>query len=105
MESFGQMPKLRVLSMGRNMLKKVAKLEDVSKTLEELWVSYNQIKTLDDMGALENLEVDSHATPAMLAPAVLSPAALLLGETPESPALATAGFVHRQQPHCRLGRT
>jgi dynein light chain 1 len=41
----------------RNLLKKVAKLEDIAGTLEELWVSYNQIKTLDDINVLENLEV------------------------------------------------
>mmetsp|Transcript_38186 Transcript_38186/g.49420 ORF Transcript_38186/g.49420 Transcript_38186/m.49420 type:complete len:115 (-) Transcript_38186:426-770(-) len=57
MESFGQMPKLRILSLGRNLIKKVTKLEDVSATLEELWISYNMLKTLDDINVLENLEV------------------------------------------------
>mmetsp|Transcript_14432 Transcript_14432/g.29598 ORF Transcript_14432/g.29598 Transcript_14432/m.29598 type:complete len:163 (+) Transcript_14432:184-672(+) len=57
MESFGQMPKLRILSLGRNLIKKVGKLEDCAGTLEELWLSYNQIKTLDDINACENLEV------------------------------------------------
>lgn len=99
MESFGQMPNLRILSIGRllydqivfactpmktccsfrfvsffllkknetphvdtcacirNQIKKIAKLEDVAKTLEELWISYNQIKTLDELMPCENLEV------------------------------------------------
>ena len=57
LDSFGQMPKLRILSMGRNNIKKFAKLEDVAGTLEELWLSYNSLKTLDDIGPLDNLEV------------------------------------------------
>ena len=32
---------LRILSIGRNNIKRVAGLEDVSQTLEELWISYN----------------------------------------------------------------
>ena len=51
------MPKLRILSLGRNNIKKFAKLEDVASTLEELWMSYNSLKALDDIGPLDNLEV------------------------------------------------
>ena len=32
---------LRILSIGRNNIKRIAGLEDVSQTLEELWISYN----------------------------------------------------------------
>ena len=32
---------IRILSIGRNNIKRVAGLEDVSQTLEELWISYN----------------------------------------------------------------
>ena len=46
------LPNLRILSMGRNNLKKIEKLEGVAGTLEELWCSYNQISSLD---GLENL--------------------------------------------------
>ncbi len=40
----GGMKKLRILSLGRNVIKKVEKLEDVADTLEELWISYNLVR-------------------------------------------------------------
>ena len=43
------MEKLRLLSLSRNAIKKVERLEDVAETLEELWLSYNQISTLDGL--------------------------------------------------------
>jgi Leucine-rich repeat (LRR) protein len=51
------MDKLRLLSLSRNALKKIERLEDVADTLEELWVSYNQIATLDGLAACANLQV------------------------------------------------
>ena len=32
---------LRILSLGRNNIKRIQGLEEVSATLEELWISYN----------------------------------------------------------------
>ena len=49
------MGKLKILSLGRNQIKKIEKLEDVAGTLEELWLSYNSIATLDGLSALTNL--------------------------------------------------
>ena len=65
------MSKLKILSLGRNLIKKVSRsnsfssnvilpfkierLEDVSSTLEELWISYNQITTLDGISCCTNL--------------------------------------------------
>lgn len=49
------MKKLRILSLGRNNLKRIEKLEEVADTLEELWASYNQIATLDGVVPLTNL--------------------------------------------------
>ena len=49
------MPKLKILSIGRNQLKKIEKLEDVSDTLEELWISYNKITTLDGLSMCTKL--------------------------------------------------
>ena len=71
------MSKLKILSLGRNLIKKVnfsfylfgifafwkrelqtwkiERLEDVASTLEELWISYNQINSLDGLSACSNL--------------------------------------------------
>jgi len=49
------MKKLRILSLGRNVIKKIEKLDDVAETLEELWISYNQISSLDGLSNLQNL--------------------------------------------------
>lgn len=40
------MDNLQILSLGRNLLRKIEGLEPVSATLEELWLSYNQIASL-----------------------------------------------------------
>lgn len=40
---------LRILSLGRNNIKRIMALEDVGATLEELWISYNQIEKLDGL--------------------------------------------------------
>ena len=51
------MKRLRILSMGRNQLKKIEKLDDVADTLGELWISYNAISTLDGFQGLSSLEI------------------------------------------------
>merc|ERR1712100_453357 len=51
------MKKLQILSLGRNQLKKIEKLDDLADTLRELWVSYNAISTLDGLAGLSSLEV------------------------------------------------
>jgi len=48
---------LKILSLGRNNLKRIEKLEDVAATLEELWCSYNDIDKLDGLGGLKKLRV------------------------------------------------
>ena len=47
--------KLKILSVGRNVLKKISELESVAGTLEELWCSYNHISTLDGINCCTNL--------------------------------------------------
>ena len=41
---------LRILSLGRNNNKRIMALEEIGLTLEELWLSYNQIEKLDGLG-------------------------------------------------------
>ena len=46
------LPKLRnlkILSLGRNNIKKLQGLDEIGRTLEELWISYNQIEKLDGL--------------------------------------------------------
>ena len=55
--SLAGMKSLRVLSIGRNNLKKLEKLDEVATTLEQLWMSYNQVTSLEVLTCLTNLEV------------------------------------------------
>ena len=49
------LPRLRILSMGRNNLKKIEKVEGCAGTMEELWISYNSISSLDGIDSLSKL--------------------------------------------------
>lgn len=51
------MGKVRIYSLARNRIKKIEKLEDVADTLEQLWLSYNEISSLDGLSSLINLQV------------------------------------------------
>merc|ERR1719498_1426312 len=46
---------LRILSLGRNNIKRIQGLEEVSATLEELWISYNMVTTLEGLSSLAKL--------------------------------------------------
>lgn len=48
---------LKILSLGRNNIKRIEKLDDVSQTLEELWISYNSIERLDGFQNMRALRV------------------------------------------------
>lgn len=48
---------LQILSLGRNNLKKIEGLNEVADTLEQLWISYNQIGSLAGIEKLTNLQV------------------------------------------------
>jgi dynein light chain 1 len=48
---------LKILSLGRNKITQIKKLEDVKTTLEELWISYNYITKLDGLGQMQALRV------------------------------------------------
>ncbi len=48
---------LKILSLGRNQLKKIEGVADVANTLEELWISYNNIERLTGVSVLKKLRV------------------------------------------------
>lgn len=48
---------MRILSLGRNLLKKIEGLDAVADTLEELWLSYNQIERLSGVECCKKLKV------------------------------------------------
>jgi dynein light chain 1 len=37
------MDNLSILSLGKNLIKKIENLDGIADTLEELWISYNQV--------------------------------------------------------------
>lgn len=48
---------LKILSLGRNLIKNLTGLEAVSDTLEQLWISYNLIEKLKGITVLGKLKV------------------------------------------------
>eukprot|EP00483_Globobulimina_turgida_P003999 UN04007 len=48
---------LKILSLARNNIKKIEKLEDVADSLEELWISYNLVEKLSGLENLTKLRV------------------------------------------------
>ncbi|EED90787.1 leucine-rich repeat protein [Thalassiosira pseudonana CCMP1335] len=55
MISLTGMSELKILSIGRNNIKKIEKLEDVASSLQQLWISYNQISSLDGLACVTGL--------------------------------------------------
>ena len=51
------MERLRILSLARNQLKRVEGLIDVAGSLEELWLSYNLLASLDGLQVCTKLRV------------------------------------------------
>ena len=51
------MKSLKILALGRNQIKRIEKLDDLADTLEELWISYNLIGSLDGLAQLSKLQV------------------------------------------------
>ena len=52
---FPQFSQLKVLSLGRNRIKRISGLENVSHSLEQLWISYNYIEKFDGLFCCTNL--------------------------------------------------
>lgn len=53
--AFTGLKNLKILSLGRNVIKKIEKLDDLGDSLEELWMSYNQISALEGLHAMNKL--------------------------------------------------
>ena len=47
---------LKILSLGRNLIKHLAGIEAVGETLEQLWISYNKIEKLGPLSKLVKLK-------------------------------------------------
>ena len=54
---------LEILSLSRNNIKKISGLEQIGQSLKELWLSYNQLKKLQEReGQIESIEEKVHDT-------------------------------------------
>ena len=53
--SLPKLKNLKVLSLGRNNIKKLQGLDEIGKNLEELWISYNFIEKLDGLHNCQRL--------------------------------------------------
>ena len=49
MVSLPKLKNLKILSLGRNVIKRIMGLEEMGQTLEQLWISYNLIEKLDGL--------------------------------------------------------
>jgi len=57
MANFGALENLEILSMGRNNIKKIELLDSVGDHLEQLWMSYNSISSLNGLEKCKVLKV------------------------------------------------
>lgn len=55
--SLSGMDNLSILSLGRNLIKKIENLDAVADTLEELWLSYNHVEKLSGIEKVSHLKV------------------------------------------------
>lgn len=53
----GSLKNLKILSLGRNLIKGFAGLEALGDTLVEVWISYNYIEKMKGIQAMKNLRV------------------------------------------------
>lgn len=48
---------MKILSLGRNLIKGLTGIEALGETLEELWISYNLIEKMKGIQAMKNLRI------------------------------------------------
>lgn len=53
----GNLKNLKILSLGRNLIKGFAGFEVLGDTLMEIWISYNYIEKMKGIQAMKNLRV------------------------------------------------
>lgn len=51
------LPHLQILSVGRNAIKRLDGIEAVGNTIEELWISYNQLESFSSIESCTSLKV------------------------------------------------
>eukprot|EP00501_MAST-03F_sp_TOSAG23-6_P001540 GSMAST32.ASY1.ANO1.1604.1 assembled CDS len=54
---FNNLPKLKILSLGRNKIQRIDGLSSISASLEQLWMSYNSVANLDGVLCCQKLRV------------------------------------------------
>lgn len=57
LEGFNMLKNLKILALGRNLIKAFTGLEPLGNTLEQLWISYNFIEKTDGIESLQKLKV------------------------------------------------
>ena len=65
----GGLDALQILSLGRNLIRKIEGLEPAGETLEQLWLSYNQLERLVSVKTVlvsGSARADAHATSCKL---------------------------------------
>ena len=55
-QNIHNMKSLKILSLGRNLIKNLAGIEVVGESLEQLWISYNKVEKLAPLAKLVNLK-------------------------------------------------
>lgn len=50
-------PRIEILAIGRNLLKKIDKIDKAAATLQQLWMSYNNVKSFSSLVACKRLRV------------------------------------------------
>lgn len=53
----GSLKNLKIISLGRNLIKGFAGFEALGDTLMEIWISYNSIEKMKGIQAMKNLRV------------------------------------------------
>ena len=56
MTALPKLKNIKILSLARNNIKRIMALDEIGQTLEELWLSYNQIDKIDGLQNCQKLK-------------------------------------------------